>query len=96
MNYWTACRYCGKRVRGIQGIRGHKKGCPFTHQRKYSLNGTDYLVKGSRTVLQFWDFVYSRCNPEDGAQFLWMLEQYRRKKRFDTRFSYKVQGIAKL
>jgi len=97
MSYWERCYYCKKLVRGgIQGIRGHLRGCPYIREvRTYTLDKTSYLVDAGPSILRFFDALFSRLHntQEDSEFFLYVLEIFKRKKGGAVRFSYQVVPV---
>ena len=67
MKYWQKCWYCGKTVRGgIQGIRGHLRGCPYIREKRaYQFETKTIYLDAGKTILLFYDTIFQYIKDPD-------------------------------
>lgn len=88
-SYYQNCRYCGKSVRGRQGIRAHLRGCPYTSKgRDYIFGDRVIVLVSTPRVLEFFDTILSKLHSTDYEAFLWLIEHFPR--RAAARFEYHI------
>ena len=78
MRYWERCWYCKKLVRGgIQGIRGHLRGCPYIREsRTYQFKNKTITLDGTPKTYRFFDIIFSKLHSNDDQVFVDLLTQY--------------------
>jgi hypothetical protein len=95
--YWTRCYYCRKLVKGgRQGIRGHLRGCPFIRRvQTYTFIKAQYLVDAGPSTLHYFDVIFKRFHStlEDEEAFLFLLDDFNRKRNKQLRYSFQVVPI---
>ena len=96
-HYWTRCFYCKKLVKGgIQGIRGHLRGCPFIRRvQTYTFTKAQYIVDAGPSTVRFIDTIFERFHntPEDEEAFHYVLKEFAKKKQLNVRYSFEVVPI---
>ena len=78
MRYWQRCWYCKKLVRGgIQGIRGHLRGCPYIRGRRtYHFKNKIIKLDATPKTYEFFDKIFGVLNSGDDQVFVDLLSQY--------------------